>query len=168
MRISAKSGTRGASEMNFDQTLQRFGGSRVYFDTNVFAYFFGDTHPFVVPSAAMLRAAESGAFEALTGEVTIAELLVKPIAANDVAEISRIRRFFDDDELVHLLQHRRPEFELMAQIRATQRLKPMDALHAATAISQGCKFLVTGDVGFAGRVSGITAIDLNALVTNPT
>jgi predicted nucleic acid-binding protein len=47
-----------------------------------------------------------------------------------------------------------------ANFRATQNLKTPDAIHAATAFSANCDYLITNDDGFK-RVSNINVVILS-------
>ena len=50
-----------------------------------------------------------------------------------------------------------------ANLRATQNLKTPDAIHAATAFSANCEYIVTNDDGFK-RLSNINIITLDDLI----
>jgi predicted nucleic acid-binding protein len=50
-----------------------------------------------------------------------------------------------------------------AELRAVQNLKTSDAIHAATAFSANCDYLITNDDSFK-RVSNINVIILSDLI----
>ena len=56
-----------------------------------------------------------------------------------------------------------PIWEDAARIRASTGLKTSDALHAATALNDGCIFLVTNDTDFR-RVEGLPIVALDDLI----
>ena len=59
--------------------------------------------------------------------------------------------------------HERAVFDTAAMLSGQKRLKFIDALHVATALSQGCRFLLTNDAGIAS-VSGLEVIQLGSLL----
>lgn len=128
--------------------LSRLAGQRVYLDTNVFIYFL-DRHPnFFAPVAAVIEAAEAGRIIAYTGDAAVAETLVKPYQSNNVALIVGIKEFFATEGMLSIVPHDTSTFDLAAQFRGKQGMKFIDALHYATALKRGCKFLITNDIGF--------------------
>jgi predicted nucleic acid-binding protein len=150
-----------------ESTIAKMKGKKVYFDTNVLAYVFGNTPYFIEASLPFFDAIEQGIYTGFTGDITLGELLVKPIMDNDLSTSNRIKSFFDKVQTVSLISHTREDFELMAQIRAQQKLKAIDAIQAATAIRSGCSFLVTGDKNMAQRAAGIETININQWVKLP-
>jgi len=51
-----------------------------------------------------------------------------------------------------------------AQLRATTKLKPPDAIHGATAQQAGCVLLITNDTNFRGTL-GLPLVILDDLLT---
>ena len=93
--------------------------------------------------------------------MAIAELLVKPMQTNDRVNIERIHALFDNDGgYFEAIPHPRATLELAAQLRATQRLKMIDAIHAATAIKGGCTYFVTHDAGLAKNFQGLEVVNI--------
>lgn len=148
-------------------TIAKMKGKKVYFDTNVLIYVFADTPHFVEASLPFFDAIEQGVFMGFTGDITLGELLVQPIMDNDLSTSNRIKSFFDKAQIISLVSHTREDFELMAQIRAQNKLKAMDAIQVATAIRSGCSVLVTGDKNMAQRAAGIETININQWVKLP-
>ncbi|MDO5625834.1 MAG: PIN domain-containing protein [Pseudomonadota bacterium] len=140
--------------------LPRLSGQNVYFDTNPIIYFLNQTPGYFDVCVALFQAVDDGVFKAYSGELCLTELLVKPLRDNDPIQVRNIQGLFDDG-FVQLLPHHRPVLELAAQIRATQNLRMVDAIHAATAIHHHCGFVITGDKGIAKKLKGIKVIDLN-------
>lgn len=140
--------------------IQRLSGQSVYFDTNPIIYFLNQTEGYFDVSMALFQAVEDGAIKACSGDLCLTELLVKPLRDNDPIQVRNVKTLFDDGFL-QLLPHHRAVLELAAEIRATQNLKMIDAVHAATAIHHRCAFLVTGDKGVSKKLKGVAVVDLN-------
>ncbi|QTD43794.1 type II toxin-antitoxin system VapC family toxin [Ottowia testudinis] len=140
--------------------VQRLAGQSVYFDTNPIIYFLNQTPGYFDICVELFQAVEDGRFNAYSGDLCLTELLVKPLRDNDPIQVRHIKGLFDDG-FVQLLSHDRAVLELAAQIRATQNLRMIDAVHAATAIHHRCSVIITGDKGIAKRLKGIEVVDLN-------
>lgn len=130
------------------RVLARMRGQRVYIDANYFIYFL-TRHPIGFPAAAaVLQACDAGEIIGTTGDAVVAELLVKPWRDGDTATIDGIRQLFAREHFVQRLPHDAASFELAAEIRGKQGGKLMDALHYATALRGGCRFLLSNDHSF--------------------
>lgn len=128
--------------------LARMRGQRVYIDSNFFIYFL-TRHPVGFAAAAgVLQACDRGEIIGTTGDAVVAELLVKPYRDDDTAAIHRIRQLFARQHFIQRLQHNAACFELAAELRGKQGGKLIDALHYATALQGGCRFLLTNDRAF--------------------
>lgn len=140
---------------NMAATLAAMQGQRVYFDVNVLIYVLNNTPVLADVSLAFWEAVQNGHMEGCTGELGLAELLVKPMQTNDLAAADVVRSLFDERGFFTLLAHTRAMFELAAQLRGTQKLKMPDAIHTATAIESGCAFMLTYDLALAQRSHGV-------------
>lgn len=147
-----------------EASLQQMQGCRVYFDTNPIIYFLDRVEGYFEACLPLFQALENGDFQAYSSELCLAELLVKPLRDNNHIQARTIKNLFDEDFFC-LLPHDRVVFELAAGIRATQNLKMVDALHAATAIHNNCQFLITGDKGIAKNLKGIAVVNVNEFVS---
>jgi predicted nucleic acid-binding protein len=128
--------------------LRRIAGGKVYFDTNIFIYLINDTPDLAAPSVGLLDACAQGVIQGLTGDLTLAELLVQPFKRNDAAAVALVRELLIDDGAVNLLGHDRSAFERAAALRARYGLKMPDALHIATALQAGATCLISNDRQF--------------------
>ena len=132
-----------------EDTLYRLHGNRVYLDTNVFIYFLDrnpdyDYFPLVAP---IIEAVDSGLILGVTGEAAIAEILVKPYQSGNLELVANIKAFFRMEDFLSICPHDAETFDLASQLRAKYNQKFIDALHYATAIRAGCKFIITNDSG---------------------
>lgn len=125
--------------------LARHRGHKVYFDTNVFVYVLNAASLMSAVAVEWLDASLHGDIMGLTGELTLAELLVQPLRVNDAAAVAAVRDMVLESRAVALLPHDRTCFEKAAILRARHGLKMPDALHLATALGAGAACFVTND-----------------------
>ena len=126
--------------------LARMAGQRVYFDTNVFIYFL-DQGPLFDTVAPLLAACVEGRMTGCTGDAAVAETMVMPYRHRNVTQIAKFKSFFELEGFLTIYAHTAQTFDLAAQFAGTQGMRLTDALHYATAIQSGCRFLVTNDGG---------------------
>lgn len=146
--------------------LTKTKGQKVYFDDNIFIYVLNNTPHFVDVCLPFFDAVESGDIEGCTGDIGFSELLVKPMQTNDMIGIDQIHSLFDERGYFELISHSREMFEMAAYIRANQKLKMPDAIHTATAIKSGCKYMVTYDDKLARRANGIEVINIREFLSD--
>jgi predicted nucleic acid-binding protein len=128
--------------------FDKLAGQSVYIDTNLFIYFLDQNPKFFSIAVSILEAIESDHFVAYTGDITVAETLVKPYQTDNALMVASIKAFFATDNFISIVSHDSAIFDLAAQIRAKNRMKFPDALHFATAIKTGCHFFISNDTGF--------------------
>ncbi|HJY83515.1 MAG TPA: PIN domain-containing protein [Candidatus Binatia bacterium] len=141
-------------------------GHKLYLDANLFIYTLEEVAPWVEVTSQIFAAVDAGECTAVASELALAECLVKPF---ELGRDEVVRQYLD------LLQNRR-FFTVLpisrdllieaSRLRATTRLKLPDAIHAATALGQGCGFIVTNDDRFR-VVPGIQTLYLRDFVTQP-
>jgi predicted nucleic acid-binding protein len=136
--------------------------AKVYLDTSPIIYSVekhADYWQLLTPLWQSLKANE---IEVYTGELTLLETLVQPIKQNNQRLISAYESLLTTTE-INLLPISLDILRESANFRATQNLKTPDAIHAATAFSANCEYLITNDDGFK-RVSNINVIILKDLI----
>ena len=129
--------------------IERLSGQRVYIDANFLIYFFDRRVPYFDVVAPLFAACDCGEFAGFTGDAAVAEVMVHPYRSRSAAEIARGKAFFARENFITVLAHDARAFDAAAQLRATSSMKLMDALHYATAVQNGCRFLLTNDGDFA-------------------
>lgn len=139
-----------------DRLLHRHRGRKVYFDTNVFVYMLNGTPSLGEACVAWLDACLRGDVMGVTGDLTLAELLVQPLRANNAASVAAM---VVDSGAVSLLPHDRACFEQAALLRARHGLKMPYALHLATAQAAGAACIVTND----RRLPALDGLDIVSL-----
>ena len=125
---------------------------RLYLDTNILIYFVEGHPTFSHVLSTLFDAIESGRIEAVTSELTLAEVLVKPLAEGRSAVADVYRQMFDPAAKIKALPIERPTLLLSAEIRARHGGRAFDAIHVASAIRSECRCLSTEDTGM--RVPG--------------
>ena len=141
--------------------MRRLLGRQVYLDSNVLIYFLEEDRTYFPAVARLFTLASTGGFRTLTGDLSVTEVLVHPIASGDQTAVERIRAFLASG-LVEIRPHTRWEFEQAAHIRASRRTSLPDALHLATAVATGCTVLVTNDLRMPS-VPGLEVVRLKEL-----
>jgi predicted nucleic acid-binding protein len=126
----------------------RIQGQRVYVDTNIFVYFLERNVRYFDLVVPFFQQFDAGLSFAFTGDATLAQTLYKPYQLDDAVRVSEIKSFFANEELLTVLPHTTKVFELAGELAAKRAMKLIDALHYATAVLAGCKFLITNDFGF--------------------
>lgn len=140
-------------------------GSRVYLDSNLLIYLFNDSPHHAPRVARILELASAAELSAVTGDLTVTEVLVHPLAAGNTVAVDSIRAFLDTGT-IEICSHTRDAFELAARVRAERRTSLADALHVATAMLAGCTHLVTNDLRMPS-VPGLDVVRLQELEELP-
>lgn len=120
-------------------------GATVYLDTNVFVYAVEGFPEYQEFLTELFDRIERSEISAVTSELTLAEVLVKPL------ELERhdIVAFYDEmlqtsDHLV-VAPIERTILVSAAEYRATLNISLADAIHVATAVNSGCSILLSND-----------------------
>jgi predicted nucleic acid-binding protein len=126
----------------------------VYVDTNAIVYRVERIEPYLTASAPLWDALDQGVVEVETSELTLLEVLVKPLKDGNATLETLFRAVLLSTAGLNCLPISRQVIEQAARLRATHGLKTPDAIHAATAQIAGSALFVTNDAGFR-RVSGL-------------
>ena len=157
MRKSPRSGLRGKSDVS-----SKFGieaGATVYLDTNPIIYLTEANPTFRKSIAAVFKAVEAAGAHLLSSELSLSEVLVRPLRENDLALIARYERLFDT--LIDARPVSREVLLLAAQLRADVRSLTMpDAIHVSTATLADADVFVSADQGIRGLPAGMHRITL--------
>jgi predicted nucleic acid-binding protein len=133
----------------------------VYVDTMAVIYTverFPDYWPLLEP---LWLAAQAGTFEIVTSELTLMEVLVKPLKTKNTVLVKAFELALIGTH-VQLLPITQSILRAAAQLRATTKLRTPDAIHAAAAVQAGCVLFVTNDSIFR-TIAGLPVAILDDL-----
>lgn len=129
-------------------SIDSLKGQRLYLDTNLFIYALEEVEPWAKPALQLLSSIDRSDCSGVTSELALAECLVKPLqlGRSDLAEV--YQSFLQPRSHLFVVPVSRKILVEAAQVRSSTRLKLPDAIHAATALSQGCTRYLTNDDRF--------------------
>jgi len=116
---------------------------RIYFDLNALIRLVESTDEDMLY---LLQQAASGVVRAVTSEVALAEVLVKPMKDGDGQVIAGYDALFQDDEFMEVVPVTRDILRRSAASRAAIGNKGMDAIHVATAEVAECTIFLSSDL----------------------
>ncbi len=143
-------------------SLNALIGDRVYLDANIFIYALEDFSPVGAKLRSLFARFDRGELQAVTSELTLAEVLVKPLRDGNTTASESYRRILQTSAALEVVPVGRDILLAAAALRAASTMKLPDAIHAATATSARCTTLLTNDRGFAG-LPGIAILSLASL-----
>ncbi len=141
------------------------GTGPVYLDACVFIYSVEGLEPYRTMLEPMWDQAGIGDFDLVTSELTIAEVLVKPIKDKDQSLVGIYNELFESAD-IKLIPTTRQVWEEAATLRALTNLRTPDAVHATTALQERCTAMITNDRAFR-RVEGLNVIVLQEALGTP-
>jgi predicted nucleic acid-binding protein len=130
----------------------------VYLDTNIWVYAYENDPTFGPAAQRFMQSLRSGRHRIAGSLFVLNELLVLPTRRDDTFTIASYQRLFAPPNL-KLLPYTLACAQTYAQLRAFDGVKPLDALHLATAATARVDLFVTHDVKLLSRtVPGIGGI----------
>ena len=129
-------------------TLELPASGKIYLDANCFIYSVERIDPYRAVLDTLWQAVSVGQIIVVTSELTLLEVLVKPLKAGDFTTAGIFRTVLRHSPDVQMLPITQAVLEEAATLRATVGIKTPDALHAATALLSGCTLLITNDNTF--------------------
>lgn len=138
----------------------------VYVDANSIIYRIEQVAPYLTVAAPLWNALDAGQQEVVTSELSVLEVLVKPIQAGATRLEDLFRQVLYSTRGFTLIPIDRLVLEEAARLRAHHGLKTPDALHAASALLAHCTLFVTNDPAFR-RVPGLPVVVLHEIAAAP-
>jgi predicted nucleic acid-binding protein len=138
----------------------------VYVDTNTVIYRVEEVRPFIDVALPLWDALDAGTQEIVTSELSVLEVLVKPLQLQNTSLQELFLGALYHTPGLSRISISRQILETAAHIRATFGLKTPDAIHAATALIEGCTLFVTNDVAFR-RIPGLNVAILSEIAAEP-
>lgn len=121
---------------------------KVYVDANLIIYRVEQVEPYLSACASMWEAAEQGLVHLVTSDLTLLEVLVKPIRDGNNVLASIYRAMFDNAMEISSIAITKNILDIAGTLRAKHGLKSPDAIHAATALHLNASSFITNDSGF--------------------
>lgn len=115
----------------------------VYLDANAIIYSYELVEPYRTLLDPVWLGAGPHAYEIVTSELTLLEVLVGPIKRGNANLQAGFKRLLLRSTNVRAIPISQPALERAAHLRAMTNLKTPDAIHAATALIAGCALFVT-------------------------
>ena len=126
-------------------SLKQLTGRRVYLDANILIYALEGILTYQPVIQELFTRSAEGELDLFTSELSLAEMLVKPIRNGDVAAQQRCRELVTPRSGFDVRPVGREALVRAAEFRARTRLKLPDAIHAATAQLARCDVFLTND-----------------------
>lgn len=118
---------------------------RVGLDTSIFIYHF-EAHPvFLSLTTVILELVRRGRILGFTSEITVMEILVKPLEQEQQDIADEYETLLDNFPYLKIAIVDRQVSRKASELRARYRLKPADALQIATALKERASAFVTND-----------------------
>lgn len=142
--------------------INKLRGSRVYFDVNPIIYFIEQNTQFTEAVTPIFEMIGDGLILAFTSELSLTEVLIKPIRDNRIQVVQSHKELLLDPELFTLISPNQDTFLFAAELGGKSSMRTPDAIHMACAIESKCKYFLTNDKGIksTGDVSAAQIGDL--------
>lgn len=137
----------------------------VYVDANALIYRIERIESYFTASAPLWDALDQGTIEIETSELTLLEVLVKPLKDGNAALVTLFRTVLLGTAGLRCLPISLQVLETAATLRAQHGLKTPDAIHAATALGHNSAAFVTNDAGFR-KVTGLPVTVLSEVAAS--
>ncbi len=139
------------------------GHETVGVDTTCFIYHFEKNTRYLPLTRLLFRMIEQGNIKASTSVISLTEILVHPLSLSNEDIVAAYKIFFDSFPNLALVDVDKKIAEDAASIRAMYKLATPDAIHIASALSQGATALVTNDLRLK-KVGGVRILALDDFV----
>ena len=139
-------------------------GSKVYVDTAVLIYTLEENTDYFDLLKPLWIKFQAQEIELISSELILMEVLVLPLRNNDESLISDYEQLLLDSAM-QLIPINQSILRQAANLRATNRLKTPDAIHAATALSINCDLFITNDNGFR-NLSNLPVVILSEVLSS--
>ena len=117
----------------------------IYLDTNIFIYAVEGITAYVSIITRLFERVSAGELLAVTSELTLAEVLVRPMREGRSDVIDAYQRALQSVAGLNVEPVTRTIWIEAAQIRATTNLPLADAIHLATAKTTNCQLFLSND-----------------------
>lgn len=126
-------------------TIDELNGKTVYLDTNVFVYAIEGFAEYRAFLTELFTAIDRGEVAAVTSELTLAEVLVKPLQRGRDDMVAAYEEMLQTSAHLVVAPIDRATLFAAAEQRAVLGISLADAIHVATGLLAGCSILLTND-----------------------
>lgn len=144
-------------------SLKSLRGCRVYFDVNPIIYFIEQNSEFAACVTPIFEMLGEGSILACTSELSLTEILIKPIRDNLPEVIRAHKELLLDPTLFTLNKTNRDTFLQAAELGGRLGMRTPDAIHFASAMENHCPFFLTNDKKIKSY-GGVTVIQVSDLM----
>lgn len=145
--------------------LEPLQGQTVGLDTTPLIYLI-EQNPFYLERVrAFFAGMNRGDFQVTTSVITLTEVLVHPLRANNAELAAQYREILFEQENLKIISVSEAIAKEAAQLRASFNLRTPDALQLATATNQGASFFLTNDARL-NSLPGLQVLLLNQVEQN--
>lgn len=135
---------------------------RLYLDTNIFIYALEGYSTFRAVLTSLFDALDRHELAAITTELTLAEVLVKPFLDRSIERERAYLQILQPSASLQMVPVTRDVLITAARLRAETNMKLPDAIHAATAQITACSHFLTNDA-HVKTIPGLTILSLTDL-----
>ena len=135
----------------------------MYLDANAIIYSYEKVEPYRTILEPVWLGAGPSTYDIVASELSLLEVLVGPLQQGNANLQAGFKDLLLHSSNVRMVPIARAVLERAAALRAATNLKTPDAIHAATALIEGCTLFVTNDALFR-RVLGLNVTVLRDLL----
>lgn len=128
--------------------IESINGKFIYLDTNIWIYAIEAYPDYLELLQQIFEKIDQQKLIAVTSELTIDEVLVKPFQDNNLQAKQAYQNILQSSDSVKVIAINRNILQVAARLRAITKLKLPDAIHVATALDQKINIFITNDTGF--------------------
>lgn len=125
-------------------------------DTPIFIYFIEEDRRYLPLIKPLFEAIDRGDLSAVTSGLSLMEVLVAPYRSGNSALADRYESLLTHSRGLRFIEVDRRLLKVAAQLRATCKLKPPDAIQVASALVGDCQSFLTND----RRIRGIPGLKI--------
>jgi uncharacterized protein len=131
-----------------------FSGDVLYLDSNIFIFSVEQGNPWSEVLRGLFEAVDERSIEVFTSELTLAEVLAKPLALGAHDLVEKYEQFLASDSVVRVTPIDRPILRLASMLRSQMGVKLMDAIHVARAKHYSCDLFLSQDKALGRKLNG--------------
>jgi predicted nucleic acid-binding protein len=120
-------------------------GKTLYLDTIVIIFAVEEGNPWAPVLRNLFAAIDDRAVHAFASELTLAEVLAKPLAVGAADLVSKYNQVLAVDSIIGVVPINREILRTSAELQARLGIRLADAIHLATAKQAACDFVRTND-----------------------